>query len=52
GHRDAWFVGFTERWVAGVWLGNASASAPMGGVSGGGLPARIWRAIMVDAARA
>jgi penicillin-binding protein 1A len=52
GHRDAWFVGFTERHVAGVWLGNAASSAPMAGVSGGGLPARIWRAIMVDAARA
>ncbi len=41
-----------ERRVAGVWLGNAAPSAPMAGVSGGGLPARIWRAIMVDAARA
>ena len=50
-NRDAWFVGFTERLVAGVWLGNAASSAPMAGVSGGGLPARIWRAIMVDAAR-
>jgi penicillin-binding protein 1A len=52
GHRDAWFVGFTERLVAGVWLGNASSSAPMSGVSGGGLPARIWRAVMIDAAGA
>ncbi len=51
-NRDAWFVGFTERLVAGVWLGNASSSAPMDGVSGGGLPARIWRSIMADAARA
>jgi penicillin-binding protein 1A len=45
-------VGFTERHVAGVWLGNASSSAPMSGVSGGGLPARIWRAVMIDAAGA
>ena len=52
GHRDAWFVGFTERSAAGVWLGNAASSAPMDGVSSGGLPARIWRAIMIDAARA
>jgi penicillin-binding protein 1A len=52
GNRDAWFVGFTERHVAGVWLGNALSSAPMDGVSGGGLPARIWRAMMIDAARA
>ena len=51
-NRDAWFVGFTERLVAGVWLGNASSSTPMNGVSGGGLPAQIWRAVMVDAATA
>ena len=52
GNRDAWFVGFTERLVAGVWLGNAASSTPMDGVSGGGLPAQIWRAVMMDAARA
>jgi penicillin-binding protein 1A len=52
GNRDAWFVGFAERLVAGVWLGNAASSTPMNGVSGGGLPASIWRAIMVDAAKA
>ena len=51
-NRDAWFVGFTERLAAGVWLGNAASSTPMNGVSGGGLPAQIWRSIMVDAARA
>jgi penicillin-binding protein 1A len=33
-------IGFTDRLVAGVWLGNTS-SAPMQGVSGGGLPAQI-----------
>jgi penicillin-binding protein 1A len=45
--RDAWFIGFTEHYVAGVWLGN-SDNTPMLGVSGGGLPAQIWRAIMRD----
>ncbi|MBL6082552.1 hypothetical protein JMJ56_31805 [Belnapia sp. T18] len=48
--RDAWFVGFTEQYVAGVWLGN-SDSTPMLGVSSGGLPAQIWRSIMIDAVR-
>jgi penicillin-binding protein 1A len=52
GHRDAWFIGFTERYVAGVWLGNTSATMPMNGVTGGGLPAQIWRAVMVDATKA
>jgi penicillin-binding protein 1A len=51
GNRDAWFIGFTERYVGGVWLGNPSATTPMHGVSGGGLPARIWRAVMMEAAR-
>ncbi|WP_458097831.1 transglycosylase domain-containing protein [Roseomonas sp. WA12] len=49
-NRDAWFIGFTERYVAGVWLGN-SDSKSMNGVSGGGLPAQIWRAVMIDAHR-
>lgn len=43
--RDAWFVGFSGDWIAGVWLGNDDDS-PMRGVSGGNLPARIWREVM------
>ena len=43
--RDAWFVGFTDRYVVGVWLGNDDNS-PMKGVGGGTLPARIWRDIV------
>ena len=34
-HRDAWFIGFTDHYVAGVWLGNDDNS-PMFGISGGG----------------
>jgi penicillin-binding protein 1A len=49
-NRDAWFIGFTEAYVAGVWLGNDD-NRPMLGVSGGGLPARIWRAVMTDIAK-
>lgn len=40
--RDAWFVGYTDSLVAGVWLGNDN-NTPMNGVTGGSLPARIWR---------
>ena len=50
GHRDAWFIGFTDRCVCGVWLGNPSPSTPMNGVSGGGLPAEVWRGIMAAVA--
>lgn len=46
--RDAWFVGYTADLVAGVWVGNDD-DQPMKGVTGGGLPAQIWRAFMVDA---
>ncbi|WP_040675077.1 PBP1A family penicillin-binding protein [Rhizobium grahamii] len=44
-NRDAWFVGFTEPLVAGVWVGNDDET-PMNGVTGGALPARIWRDFM------
>ncbi len=48
-HRDAWFVGFTEPLVVGVWVGNDD-EAPMNEVTGGRLPARIWRNFMRAAA--
>ncbi|MGY9045505.1 hypothetical protein P775_02575 [Puniceibacterium antarcticum] len=44
--RDAWFVGFTSDYVAGVWMGNDD-NTPLKGVTGGGLPADIWREVMV-----
>jgi penicillin-binding protein 1A len=46
--RDAWFVGYTANYVAGVWVGNDDGS-PMKGVTGGSLPAQIWKSIMVQA---
>jgi penicillin-binding protein 1A len=46
--RDAWFFGYTAELVAGVWVGNDDG-APMKGVTGGGLPAQIWRGFMLDA---
>jgi penicillin-binding protein 1A len=46
--RDAWFLGFTTDYVTGVWVGNDSG-AYMKGVTGGGLPAQIWRDVMIAA---
>ena len=43
--RDAWFVGFTGDVVAGVWMGYDD-NTPLTGVTGGGLPADIWREAM------
>ena len=48
--RDAWFVGYTARFVAGVWVGNDDG-APMKRVTGGTLPAQIWKSIMAVAHR-
>ena len=46
--RDAWFVGYTAQLAAGVWVGNDDGK-PMHKVVGGGLPARIWREVMLAA---
>ncbi|MEP5808072.1 MAG: transglycosylase domain-containing protein [Roseobacter sp.] len=43
--RDAWFVGFSANYVAGVWMGYDD-NTPLTGVTGGGLPAEIWRETM------
>jgi penicillin-binding protein 1A len=44
-YRDAWFVGFTPDFVAGVWVGHDDNRA-MRGVTGGETPALIWKAFM------
>ncbi len=47
-NRDALFMGFANGVVTGVWVGNDDNS-PNPGLSGGGVPARIWRDFMTDA---
>jgi penicillin-binding protein 1A len=44
--RDAWFIGFTADYVAGVWMGYDD-NTPLRGVTGGGLPAEIWHEVML-----
>ncbi|MGE0753899.1 MAG: transglycosylase domain-containing protein [Alphaproteobacteria bacterium] len=44
-YRDAWFIGYTPQLAAGVWVGNDDNSA-MKKVTGGTLPAPIWKAFM------
>ena len=46
--HDAWFVGFTTDYVAAAWVGNDDSS-PTRGVTGGTLPAFIWRDTMLAA---
>ncbi len=47
-YKDAWFVGYTADFVAGVWLGNDDG-APMKRVTGGSLPADLWKRVMLAA---
>lgn len=49
-HRDAWFIGFNESLVVGVWVGNDEGE-PMERVTGGSLPASIWKNFMEGANR-
>jgi penicillin-binding protein 1A len=46
--RDALFVGYTADLITGVWVGNDDGKF-MKGVTGGGLPARIWHDVMLAA---
>lgn len=47
-YRDAWFIGYTPDLATGVWVGNDDNSA-MKKVTGGTLPAPIWRDFMSNA---
>lgn len=47
-YRDAWFSGFTESYVATIWVGNDNNSS-MKRVTGGSIPAIIWRETMIAA---
>ena len=42
--RDAWFIGWTNGAIIGVWLGNDD-NTPMKGVIGGTLPSRLFREV-------
>ncbi len=47
-YRDALFVGYADDLVVGVWVGNDD-NTPLAGVTGGSVPARIWRDFMRQA---
>jgi 1A family penicillin-binding protein len=53
-YADAWFVGYTPQLVAAVWVGYPQGRVPMTSVhgirvTGGSLPAAIWRTFMLAA---
>ncbi|MFZ4761566.1 MAG: transglycosylase domain-containing protein [Alphaproteobacteria bacterium] len=47
-YRNAWFIGYTSNLVTGVWVGNDN-NKPMKKITGGSLPARIWKNYMQQA---
>ena len=47
-YRDAWFIGYSSELIAGVWVGNDDNS-PTRRVTGGTLPAEIWKDVMEPA---
>ena len=45
-NRDAWFIGYTPNYTAGVWIGNDD-NTPMSNASyGGTIPAKIFKTLM------
>jgi penicillin-binding protein 1A len=49
GPNDVWFVGFTGKYVGGVWLGNDDNRPMSSGNTGGHLAAPVWHSLMAVA---
>ncbi|MFO7918088.1 MAG: PBP1A family penicillin-binding protein [Anaerolineae bacterium] len=47
-YHDSWTLGYTPRWVTGVWVGN-NDNKPMDGISGSKGAGRIWHDFMETA---
>lgn len=50
--KDAWFVGYTPDLVAAVWMGDDYGIETLDGITGGTVPAVIWRDFMSQALNA
>lgn len=46
--RDAWFIGFTDKYASAIWFGNDDNS-PTKRLTGGSAPARVWKEVMLKA---
>ncbi len=49
--KDAWFIGYTDKLVTGVWIGNDDNSPMVKKSVGGRMPARVWEAYVGGLAR-
>lgn len=50
--KDAWFVGYTPDLIAAVWMGDDYGIETLDGITGGTVPAVIWRDFMSQALNA
>ncbi len=50
-YQDAWFVGYTSRLSAGVWIGLDQPGKIMEGAYGGRIALPVWNDIMIEAQR-
>ncbi|MEX2619271.1 MAG: transglycosylase domain-containing protein [Egibacteraceae bacterium] len=48
-NNDAWFVGSVPVLSTAVWMGHVGRNVPMRGVTGGSVPATMWREFMAAA---
>jgi penicillin-binding protein 1C len=46
-YRDAWAIGYDDRFIVGVWMGNLDHS-PMDGITGSGGPALALRSVFAE----
>jgi penicillin-binding protein 1A len=44
-YRDAWFIGFNDNYVLGIWIGNDN-NKPTNKITGGSLPAQLFSGII------
>jgi penicillin-binding protein 1A len=49
GPKDVWFMGFTGKYVCGVWIGNDDNHPMRAGTTGGHVAAPIWHDLMTVA---
>ena len=45
-NRDAWFIGYSPDYIAGIWIGNDNNEAMSNSSYGGTIPAKIFKTIM------
>jgi len=41
-YKDAWFIGYTDKLITGIWIGNDDAS-PTKRITGGSIPTKLWK---------